>query len=620
MKLTMQKHRGPFLQNPKEHFKGLFEGWRDYRYDSLDKVNREIRLLRLLPGVISSALRGELITVSLNDSPIYDALSYMWGDPSPADAIYIRRRSLPIAANLSAALRHIREPDLRDTIIWVDAMCINQRDQAERNQQVSMMRNIYKQASTVRIWIPGVVGPADPAVLRLQQMNSTSTTKDFGDDPDLWLPLTPLFQHQYWKRVWIQQEVVNASKLQLHCGNVVVSHDALLQFQTLLRLRIHIALDSALTDLSWQTVLLKFGPFYAPALDIPSFRRWFDAGDAPSNPGTLLALLEGCSDLQVTDERDYVYGLMHLATDYEEGKIVVDYDKTLDEVFKSAIAFHVGRHRNVDFLCQTCQEPEEERLSRGMPTWIPRWPSKSFGAFPINRGYGAAAQTVCLNNPISNDGNHLQIHGFQVDYVDRVDRTLGHQKEITIAQVWQFVCRLALQLRPSGVPPGTGFPVPLALWDIFTVRHSTEEHESYETMERAMRALRQLAHTDGTRDLLVGDHGISIARELNKLDQDVQNCIFGLFLSMDGRLAITTRGNRVGIMPLCAIEEGDEIWVIFGCHMPVVLRRQITGLYVLVGPTYISGLMEGELVKSLPEQLSDGSKCGPYTIQTLSLA
>lgn len=616
----MSKHRGPFLQSPKDHFKSLIHGWKDYRYESLNKANREIRLLRLLPGAAPTALRGELIIVSLNDSPVYDALSYMWGDPSPADAIYIQWRRLPIAANLSSALRHIRKSGLEDTIIWVDAMCINQRDQTERNEQVSMMRNIYKQASMVRIWIPGVVDPTHPSILRLQQINSSSTTQDLGDDPELWLPLIPLFQHQYWKRVWIQQEVVNASKLQLHCGDAIVSHDALLQFQTLLRLRTHVVLDTALSELSWQNVLLKFGTFNAPALDIPRFWQWFAAGAAPSNPGTLLPLLEGCSNLQVTDKRDYVYGLMHLATDYEEGRIAVDYDKTLDEVFKSAIAFHIERHRNVDFLSQTCLEPEDDRLRNRTPTWVPRWSAYSVGKFPINRGYGAAAQTVCLDSPISSDGNYLQIHGFQVDHVERADRALGHQNEITVSQVWQFVCRLALQLRPPDVPIGAGFPVPFALWDIFTVRHSKMEHEEYDTMERALRALRELAHADDTRDLLVGHHGISIADELNKLDQDIQNCIFGLLLSMDGRLAIVTRENRVGIMSLGAVEEGDEVWVIFGCHMPVVLRRQISGLYILVGPAYISGLMEGEMVKSLPEQVSVESKWGPYTVETLTLA
>jgi hypothetical protein len=133
-------------------------------------------------------------------------------------------------------------------------------------------------------------------------------------------------------------------------------------------------------------------------------------------------------------------------------------------------------------------------------------------------------------------------------------------------------------------------------------------------MDRAMVALRHLANTDDTRDLPVGYHGISIASELNKLDKDIQNGILSLFFSVDGRPALITRGNRVDLMTLCAVEEGDEIWVIFGCHMPLVLRRQGTGVYVLVRPAYISGLMEGEMVKSLPESLSDGSQCGAYSI------
>jgi hypothetical protein len=59
-------------------------------------------------------------------------------------------------------------------------------------------------------------------------------------------------------------------------------------------------------------------------------------------------------------------------------------------------------------------------------------------------------------------------------------------------------------------------------------------------------------------------------------------------------------------MMLCSVEESDEIWVISGCQMPLVLQLQKTGSYVLVRVTNISGLMEGEVVKSLPESLSGG--------------
>ncbi len=35
---------------------------------------------------------------------------------------------------------------------WIDAICINQADVLEGNQQVALMRRIYKKAWAVHVW------------------------------------------------------------------------------------------------------------------------------------------------------------------------------------------------------------------------------------------------------------------------------------------------------------------------------------------------------------------------------------------------------------------------------------------------------------------------------------
>jgi hypothetical protein len=105
--------------------------------------HRQIRLLHLRPGQVGDELVGELRVQSLDDGLKYDALSYMWGDSTlvggimihstPDDGISTQSRMLPIGQNLKSALQSLRYPDKdKILVIWVDAVCINQRDLDER--------------------------------------------------------------------------------------------------------------------------------------------------------------------------------------------------------------------------------------------------------------------------------------------------------------------------------------------------------------------------------------------------------------------------------------------------------------------------------------------------------
>jgi hypothetical protein len=65
------------------------------------------------------------VETSLDDDPLYFALSYVWGDPSPRDVILIDERELKITQSCGAALRRMLNGK-SEIMIWVDAICINQ--------------------------------------------------------------------------------------------------------------------------------------------------------------------------------------------------------------------------------------------------------------------------------------------------------------------------------------------------------------------------------------------------------------------------------------------------------------------------------------------------------------
>jgi hypothetical protein len=83
-------------------------------------------------------LHCELEYSSLDHNPIYEALSYTWGDASIKLSILCGNNPFPVTSNLHEALLRLRsEKEARK--VWIDAICINQDDIAERNAQVALM-------------------------------------------------------------------------------------------------------------------------------------------------------------------------------------------------------------------------------------------------------------------------------------------------------------------------------------------------------------------------------------------------------------------------------------------------------------------------------------------------
>ncbi|EJT82501.1 hypothetical protein GGTG_02474, partial [Gaeumannomyces tritici R3-111a-1] len=131
----------------------------EYRYTTLEP--RSIRLLRLVPGIDADVLTGVLVTASLDNVPDFTALSYAWGCPEPRQRIYLDGFKAEIGPELHSALKHLRSADQK-TLIWADALCINQADVPERTQQVKIMAHVYAAARETAIWL----GDESPEVLR----------------------------------------------------------------------------------------------------------------------------------------------------------------------------------------------------------------------------------------------------------------------------------------------------------------------------------------------------------------------------------------------------------------------------------------------------------------------
>ncbi|KAI1755698.1 heterokaryon incompatibility protein-domain-containing protein [Xylaria castorea] len=159
-----------------------------YLYPQLDPKAHTIRLVELSPGDFSALpIHCQLVERELAPPLSYKALSYSWrGDDVASDmAIFCNSKPIYISANLHAALRRLRRPNAV-VRIWVDAICINQQDEAERAYQVGMMREIYQNSSEVLIWL-GESGPYDDMddwILENASMNGDALSETH-DNPNI---------------------------------------------------------------------------------------------------------------------------------------------------------------------------------------------------------------------------------------------------------------------------------------------------------------------------------------------------------------------------------------------------------------------------------------------------
>jgi hypothetical protein len=109
------------------------------------------RVVRLKPGNNGDGIQCDLVIETLDDLE-FEALNYVWGVALWSHTIQVNAKPFFVTSNLYSALKELRQPD-RKRLIWVDAMCINQQDNAEKTVQVQSMRDIYARASRTLIWL-----------------------------------------------------------------------------------------------------------------------------------------------------------------------------------------------------------------------------------------------------------------------------------------------------------------------------------------------------------------------------------------------------------------------------------------------------------------------------------
>lgn len=234
---------------------------RQYKHSPLPNAERYIRLLRIVDFPKLSCV---LETWLIPEAPSYTAISYVWGSAEHPDLVQIDEMNYEIGQNCHEAFQQSAP---HASIIWIDSICINQKDPEEKAIQVRIMGSIFQNAYETF----ACVGPhADDSEFLLQVFNEidgapsinampespivgssphgdlrrirtrqyfdevmVSMTEDLDRNPiitqnDERFALTwiQFGQRKYWRRLWIIQEIWLSRWVVILCGRSRIRLDA----------------------------------------------------------------------------------------------------------------------------------------------------------------------------------------------------------------------------------------------------------------------------------------------------------------------------------------------------------------------------------------------------------
>lgn len=253
----------------------------EYEYNSLDRSTRCIRLLQIqAPCTGKTLMQCLLATFELDQCPPYYALSYTWGpaeerseESSPSGtlepgSIMLDGAKAEVTANLYSALQHLYvhfggDEKAEGPFLWIDAVCINQQSDEERNHQVGMMDEIYSLASKVIIWLgadpSGTMPPVNEMLTKLERMHmyAWETYEQEGislsvqihdrfdryskmfDLPHLedprWDAFLSLYARRWFTRLWVLQEAALARQVEVLCGHTTLDWNHVASASDILR-------------------------------------------------------------------------------------------------------------------------------------------------------------------------------------------------------------------------------------------------------------------------------------------------------------------------------------------------------------------------------------------------
>jgi hypothetical protein len=621
-----------------------------FLYSPLQPEQKHIRLVTIHASpMLSQPIRCSLSTYPIQEAPEYNALSYCWGETQEHQPIFLDEKHFLVTKNLFEALLHLRQPD-RPTIVWIDAICINQSDAKEKSHQIPLMGQIYSRSNKVVAWLGT---ESDNCKMAFQLINEWAniwlmhTTKFENEktaflNRDLkplwskisksfhapsWHAAQKIFQRPYWTRLWVTQEVVLASNTVLQCGQASLALSSLFNFGLLALLVCEAPNVRNLTPFQLRLFNNCNYPESGHLSILVGARQ-----RRCSERFNIFTLLNLTRRLRCKDPRDKIYAILGLAAlgpSPERWLIVPDYEKDIDQVRLDFTVSCIQATNSLNIFSMCGFGVRSSPACQSLPSWV-----LDFERLDSVTSADGKFEAIVQNDIFfswSSDHHFLSTQGV---IFAKVMRTAGYCEDLReiLAKWFVFIhdCDVQSPMRSPKLlslfqTVQSNYTTSLKRMPIFKTamdreifyteaagfcflmasiicndQRNTSHIKEFEQLISELgiwTAHLEVSHPESSPAILVS----SIFRysSIEDIFSNGMRIMEGLVFKLDDKLSdkelFIAENGFMGLALRNTVRVGDQVCLLRGCRSPLLIRDG-TSHHILVSDCYINDIVYGEIL------------------------
>ncbi|KAL8837302.1 MAG: hypothetical protein Q9170_002559 [Blastenia crenularia] len=435
--------KAPIEQSPTER----------YKYPPLGEG--QIRLLRTSvepkTGLVVCHFEHRDLESSLGS---YRAISYCWGNPSPAYQILCSNgQSLVVTKSAAEILTHVipRNPT---GLYWIDQLCIHQKDKVERVAQVLLMGQIYSSPRQVTAWLGQGDKGSGKAIIDLLEvlfkeieemrrkglqptlkplLSSPTSSRTIVSERRVGNQLDALgdfLKNPWFERVWVMQEVIMACAKSTSADPAVILciGNRTIDFGVLAEVVKMLETENLLLDLFCDrpnddgTIALGVEPAGLTAVRLFTRLR---TDVSRKRPIWLTTGLNRAWDFKASNARDKLYAVRGFCNGVPETDFRLDYDADVEDVYKDWTAVLFKQLNLYPWQLHMAGIGLKRKYTR-LPSWVPDYSSPSpWVQLRPETGKGTEGEYYCASDMhkkpemvVDREAGSLRLQAIAIDTIE----------------------------------------------------------------------------------------------------------------------------------------------------------------------------------------------------------